>query len=72
MSDPTLISPRESRRMSGALSESTQRRLIESGDYPKPVVLSRDRHGKPVRIAFVLAEVQEWCRRRIEAGRASA
>jgi predicted DNA-binding transcriptional regulator AlpA len=51
------------------ISESTQRRLIAEGDYPRPIVLSRTRSGRPARIAFVRSEVLEWCRRRIEAAR---
>jgi predicted DNA-binding transcriptional regulator AlpA len=62
-----LISPRVARAMSGDLSESTIVRLIACGDYPAPVVLSRNRHGRPCRIAFRRGDVLNWCRRRIAA-----
>jgi predicted DNA-binding transcriptional regulator AlpA len=67
----TFISPRVARERSGGISESTQRRLIEAGQYPKPVVLSRDRHGKPARIAFIERELAEWVATRIAADRSS-
>jgi predicted DNA-binding transcriptional regulator AlpA len=70
--DQALIAPEKAREISGGISESTQRRLIEAGDYPKPIVLSRTRSGKPARIAFIVSEVQEWCQRRIAAHRGSA
>jgi len=63
-----LVAPRETRRIT-SLSTSTIRRLVEAGDFPRPVVLSRNRRGKPVRIAYVLAELEEWCAQRIAVGR---
>ena len=71
MDDPTLISPRESRALSGGISDSTQRRLIDRGDYPEPVVLSRTASGRPARVAFIKGEVLAWCRHRIEADRSA-
>jgi len=65
-----LVAPRETRRIT-SLSTSTIRRLVEAGDFPRPVVLSRNRRGKPVRIAYVLAELEEWCAQRIAVGRDS-
>jgi predicted DNA-binding transcriptional regulator AlpA len=67
-----LISPAEARRISGGLSESTIRRLVSDGAYPKPITLSRNRRGGPARIAFVRAEVLEWNRQRIAADRQPA
>ncbi len=69
MAEDALLAPDVARRLSGGISESTQRRLIAAGDYPAPVTLSTNRHGKAARVAFVEAEVQAWCRRRIAAGR---
>ena len=69
MDDPTLISLAEGRALSGSISASTQRRLIDWGEYPKPIVLSRIGSGRPARVALVRAEVMDWCRRRIAAGR---
>jgi hypothetical protein len=40
-------------------------------DFPRPVVLSRDRHGRPLRVAFVLAEILDYNRRAIATGRGS-
>jgi len=70
--DTALIEPAEARAISGGISDSTQRRLIATGDYPPPVVLSRTTRGKPARVAFVRGEVLAWCRRRIEAARKGA
>ncbi len=63
-----LVAPGETRRIT-SLSASTIYRLVEAGRFPRPIVLSRNRHGKPVRIAYVLAELEEWCAQRIAAGR---
>lgn len=60
--DPTL-------EMAGGISDSTRRRIP---DFPAPIVLSRNRHGKPARIAFVEQEVLDWCERRIRAHRGEA
>lgn len=64
-----LASPARTMEMAGGLSISTIRRLIEAGEFPKPVVLSRDRHGKPVRIAWVVSEIEAWCDKKISTGR---
>jgi predicted DNA-binding transcriptional regulator AlpA len=66
-----LIAPSVARAISGGISESTQRRLVAAGDYPRPVVLSRDRRGKPVRIAWIEREVRAWVARRIAVDRAA-
>lgn len=71
-SQPRLVKPREARAICGGLSESTVRRLIAQDDFPKPVVLSRDRHGRPLRVAFVHDELVEWCRGRIAADRGAS
>ncbi len=59
-----LVSPRDLKSIVGGLSESTIRRLIAEGRFPEPITLARNRHGRPVRIAFVesevLAKVAEW------------
>jgi len=65
-----LVAPGDTRRIT-SLSASTIRRLVEAGQFPRPIVLSRNRHGKPVRIAYVLSELEEWCAQRIAASRAS-
>ena len=73
LSDPVrLVSPNETRLMCGGLSTSTLRRLIAANAFPRPVILARDRHNKPVRIAFVYAELTAWCRDRVEAERGAA
>lgn len=71
MDRDALIDPAEAFRMSGGISESTARRRIREGSYPAPVVLGRDRRGKPVRVAFVYGEILDWCREQIAANRAS-
>ena len=70
--DPVLVSPREARSISGGISDSTQRRMVKSGEYPQPVAISRCRSGKPARVGYVRSEVVEWCRRHIAANRCSA
>jgi predicted DNA-binding transcriptional regulator AlpA len=64
-----LVKFGEALKMVGGLSESTVRRLIAAGDFPQTVVLNRDRHGRPVRVAFVESEVLAWCAARIKAHR---
>jgi predicted DNA-binding transcriptional regulator AlpA len=66
-----LVRPAEADRRC-AISESTRRRLIEANAFPKPIVLSRDKHGRAARIAFVEAELETWCRERVEADRGGA
>jgi len=67
----TLVSPTVGLAMSGGISDSTRRRLIAEGDYPPPIVLSRDRHGRSLRVAWVAREIHEWVARRIAASRES-
>jgi predicted DNA-binding transcriptional regulator AlpA len=67
-----LVAPEEARHTCGGISDSTMRRLIAANDFPKPVVLNRNRHGKPVRIAFVYGELVTWCEQRIAAARNQA
>ncbi len=69
MTEPRLVKPAAAYELCGGLSEATVRRLIAAGDFPRPVVLSKDRHGRPVRVAFVYSELMDFCRRRIEADR---
>ena len=64
-----LLSPQETLAVSGGISESTRRRLIAAGDFPRPIVLSRDRHGKAVRVAWVEAEVRQWVAKKIRQDR---
>jgi predicted DNA-binding transcriptional regulator AlpA len=52
-----------------AISESTARRLIADGDFPRPIILSRTRNGRPARVAFVEAELAEWVAARIASAR---
>jgi predicted DNA-binding transcriptional regulator AlpA len=54
--------------LAGGISDSTRRRIP---DFPRPVVLSRTRSGRPCRIAFVREEVLAWCEARIAADRAT-
>ena len=70
ISTDALLSPEAGLAMSGGISDSTRRRLIAAGQYPPPVVLSRDRRGKPVRVAWVEAEIRAWVASRIAAARA--
>ena len=58
----------ESLRLAGGISDSTRRRLP---DFPRAVVLSRTKAGRPCRIAFVREEILAWCEVRIAADRAS-
>jgi predicted DNA-binding transcriptional regulator AlpA len=55
--------------MIGGLSESSIRRLMEEGRFPRPIILSRNRHGRPVRIAWIESEVRGWIAARIAAER---
>jgi len=70
-SAPRLVAPRELRSMVGGLSESSIRRLMDVGRFPRPIVLSVNRHGRPARVAWVEAEVRAWIAGRIEAARAT-
>lgn len=69
--DAALISPRASREISGGISDSTQRRLIAAGKYPRPIVLSRCKDGHPARVAFVESEVRAWAAEVIRRARAA-
>lgn len=61
-----LVSPRVACEMyAGGVSYMTVRRLIRAGEFPQPVVLSRDRNGKPARVAFVVEELVAWAERKI-------
>jgi len=66
---PTLLAGPEARRITGGISESTQRRLIDTGDYPRPVVLSRTRAGRPARVAWIESELRNWVARKIDQDR---
>jgi predicted DNA-binding transcriptional regulator AlpA len=65
-----LVAPDVARdQYAGGISDSTLRRLIQAGDFPAPVVLSRDSRGRPARIAFVVDELVAWVNRKIATGR---
>ncbi len=64
-----LTSLERTLEMAGGISNSTRRRIP---DFPAPVVLSRTKAGKPCRIAFVEAEVLDWCENRIRAHRGAS
>lgn len=64
-----LIALKPALAMAGGISDSTRRR---TADFPRPIVLSRTRAGRPCRIAFVEAEVLAWCEARIRAHRGEA
>jgi predicted DNA-binding transcriptional regulator AlpA len=66
---PRLIHDRELRTMIGGLSRSTVRRLIAEGRFPRPIVLSRSKKGRPARVAWVSDEVFRWINERIAADR---
>jgi predicted DNA-binding transcriptional regulator AlpA len=68
----SLISPRAGLALSGGISDQTRRRLIAAGEYPKPIVLSRNRHGRPVRIAWIESEIREWIAKKITAARSES
>lgn len=70
--DEALLSPAAGLAISGGISDSTRRRLIKDGQYPAPVVLSRNSHGKPARVAWVESEVRAWVARKIVEGRQTA
>lgn len=76
--DKRLVSPADAIPLIGGLSLSTINRLIKSREedaaagkppFPLPVVLNRDRHGKPVRKAFVESELAAWNVAKIAADR---
>lgn len=66
---PELVALRPALAMVGGLSESTVRRLISEGAFPRPIVLSRTKSGRPCRIAFVRSELAAWVAGAIERGR---
>ncbi len=64
-----LLAGPEARRISGGISESTQRRLIAAGKYPVPIILSRQTSGRASRVAWIESEVREWVARQIAQAR---
>src|SRR5262245_33308348 len=70
--DAELVDFPRVEQITGGLSRTTINRRIEDGSLPRPVVLSRDRHGRPLRVAVVLAEGLAYNRRAIVAGGGSA
>ena len=70
--DAELVDFPRVEQITGGLSRATITRRIKDGSLPRPVVLSRDRHGRPLRVAFVLAEVLAYNRRAIARGRGAA
>lgn len=48
------------------LSPSQQRRLIDEGEFPRPVRISRRR------VAWVAEEIEKWCEGKVEAARDEA
>lgn len=72
IADAELIDFPRVEQITGGLSRATITRRIKDGSFPRPVVLSRDRHGRPLRVAFVLAKVLAYNRRAIATGRGSA
>lgn len=69
---PRLVAPRDLRGMIGGLSDSTIRRLVDEGRFPAPIVLSRTRSGRPCRVAWIEAEVRQWCAARIAEARGAS
>jgi hypothetical protein len=67
--DDTLVELETALRMCGGISDSTRRRLA---DFPRPIVLSRTRSGRPCRIAFVESELRDYVARKIAAYRSEA
>src|SRR5438552_7791150 len=65
----SLLSPRAGLALSGGISDQTRRRLIAAGKYPPPIVLSRNRHGRPVRVAWIESQVREWVAKQIRVAR---
>ena len=67
--DPRSLAPLdEALLLAGGISDSTRRRIP---DFPRPIVLSRTKAGRPCRIAFVREEVLAWCEARIAADRSA-
>jgi predicted DNA-binding transcriptional regulator AlpA len=64
-----LLKPSSAYEMCGGISPSTARRLIAAGRFPTPIVLARDRHGRPVRVAYVYTELLSWIATHISANR---
>lgn len=56
---PPLLSYEDAGRACGGLSESTLRRLVKEKRFPKPIVVSRTKSGRPARVAFVASEVHQ-------------
>ena len=63
--DYTLIRLPEVLRITG-LSRTTLYRKRDAGEFPKPVILA-DHGNSNAAIAFVLSEVKNWIRERIDA-----
>jgi predicted DNA-binding transcriptional regulator AlpA len=55
-----LVSPREAMAMCGGISPKTADRWMAERDFPRPIVLSRGKDGRPARVAFVYSELVEW------------
>jgi predicted DNA-binding transcriptional regulator AlpA len=72
MPETRLVAPAEARKLCGGISESTIRRLVAQGAFPKPITLSRNRRGQAARIAWVYDELVTWVRDRIAADRGAA
>lgn len=54
-----------------SLSLPTIRRRMAAREFPLPVVLSRDRHGRPLRIAWASDDVSAWILARVTEHRAA-
>ena len=62
-----LVRPRDAYARC-AVSESYARR---DSTFPKPVILSKTRSGRPARVAFIESELEQWIAAQIRAGRAA-
>jgi predicted DNA-binding transcriptional regulator AlpA len=76
MSDQTtkperLIAIKEVAKMT-SLSESSVRRRVKAGVFPKPIVISKTRSDVSVRTVYVESEVQDWIQSQISAARNEA
>lgn len=69
-SDDALLDLSATSCLAGGLSASTIRRRVRENAFPPPIVLARDRHGKPQRLAWRRGDVLGWCRAQIAAAEA--
>lgn len=52
-----------------ALSDSTMRRRIKTGEFPKPIVMTKTRGDANLKVAWIESEVEDWIHKQIDQHR---